>query len=162
MTSVQVFRYVEELDAFLVRPEFEELTERLGLDDWTPVVWMGRLFTLDKDYGEHWFDNWDEREALEERAAALGIDSFDLMILQTDPFRPPMDDPCHSPEVRRLFWTDVLKSLELSYDFLFTEARYAAARRSGRGLSADELEKRIQAIRDGLNTVPNPGASEVQ
>ena len=31
--------------------------------------------------------------------------------------------PCHSPEVRILFWKDVLMSLNLSHETLFREAR---------------------------------------
>ncbi len=68
MAMVRVFRYVQELDAFVVTAEFTSLAERLGLSEWHPVVWVGRLFLLDNDYGEHWFDNWGEREALEARA----------------------------------------------------------------------------------------------
>lgn len=123
MSTGKVFQYVEELDAFLVTPEFANLSERLGLTEWTPVVWIGRLFTLDNDYGEHWFDNWDERDALEDRANELGIDCYDLMILKPERLEDGSDGPCHSPELRKLFWTDVLKSLELSHDLLFAKAR---------------------------------------
>ena len=47
---------------------FAKISEYLGLTEWNPVVWIGRLFTLDNDLGEHWFDNWDLRDALSERA----------------------------------------------------------------------------------------------
>jgi hypothetical protein len=66
MQTVRVFKYIDQLDAFVVTDEYRHLAEQLGLSEWNPVVWIGRLFTLDNDYGEHGFDNWDEREALEE------------------------------------------------------------------------------------------------
>lgn len=123
MPTLQVFNDAEALDAFLVTPEFTAVSERLGLTEWTPVVWIGRLFFLDNDYGEHWFDNWDEREALEARAAELGISDFDLMIVVPTRYQDGQDGPCNTDSVRKVFWTDVLKSLTLSYDLLFEQAR---------------------------------------
>lgn len=123
MPSIQVFEHIEALDAFLVTPEFAALSERLGLTEWTPAVWIGRLFFLDNDYGEHWFDNWDEREALEARAAELGIESHDLMVVTPWRHHNGDDGPCNTDEMRKAFWTDVLKSLTLSYGLLFEKAR---------------------------------------
>ena len=123
MPTVQVFNYLESLDAFLVTPEFVAISARLGLTEWTPVVWIGRLFFLDNDYGEHWFDNWDEREALEARASELGIDDSALMIINPWRFQSGKDGPCNTDEMRKAFWTDVLKSLTLSYELLFEKAR---------------------------------------
>jgi hypothetical protein len=74
MVRVRVFTYVEQLDAFVITAEYRYLADRLALTEWNPVVWIGRLFTLDNDYGEHWFDNWDEREALAGDAKKLGTD----------------------------------------------------------------------------------------
>jgi len=48
MAGVQVFRYIEELDAFVVNDEFRQIADRLGLSEWHPAVWIGRLFTQDK------------------------------------------------------------------------------------------------------------------
>src|SRR2546425_1989193 len=122
MPTVQVFEYIPELDAFLITQEFQRLASYLGLREWHAAVWIGRLFTLDEDYGEHWFDNWDEREALEPQAKALGIDTSDLMVINPARFARGGDGPCNPPEIRKTFWTDVLKSLELSYDLLFQQA----------------------------------------
>ena len=157
MTTVQVFHYIDELDAFIVTPEFAALSERLGLTEWTPVVWIGRLFFLDNDYGEHWFDNWDEREALEKQAAELGINDFDLMIIMPGRFQNGNDGPCNNDQMRKAFWTDVLKSLKLSYDLIFEKARENNAdrkelslRKDSRGQSIVEyivdLEERITEI----------------
>lgn len=121
--TIQVFNYIEALDAFLVTPEFAAVSDRLGLTEWTPVVWIGRLFFLDNDYGEHWFDNWDEREALKVRAAELDIDDSELMILNPWRFQNGKDGPCNTDEMRKAFWTDVLESLKLSYELLFEKAR---------------------------------------
>jgi hypothetical protein len=149
---IKVFDYIPELDAFVVRKEFSDLMGRLNLTEWHPVVWIGRLFKLDNDYGEHWFDNWDEREDLEDKAKALGYDDIDLMVVVPSVFadHPPRcmnckkdverravcphcgdrnlfvgpDGPCHEDVQRKRFWTDVLKSLALSLDTIFEEARY--------------------------------------
>jgi hypothetical protein len=51
------------------------------------VVWIGRLFTLDNDYGEHWFDNWDEREEKASDAHALGIEPEELLIVNPERFK---------------------------------------------------------------------------
>jgi hypothetical protein len=69
MLMVQVFEYIDQLDVFVVTDEFRHLADQLGLAEWNPVVWIGRLFTLDNDYGEHWFDNWNERGRLGKQGA---------------------------------------------------------------------------------------------
>ena len=149
MPTVRVFTYIDQLDAFEVTDQYRDLAERLGLTEWNPVVWIGRLFTLDNDYGEHWFDNWPEREALADAAGKLGIASDELMIIVPERFKNDADGPCHSPTLRKQFWTDVLKSLTLSYDTLFAQARQCNA--SIRAILPEEyiadLEERIAAIR---------------
>ncbi len=122
--NIKVFDYIQELDCFKTTKEYDNIAYKLGLNEWNPVVWIGRLFTLDNDYGEHWFDNWDEREELEEKAKGLGYDSEELFIVIPDRYKDGRDGPCHPPELRKKFWTDVLKSLHLSLETLFEEARY--------------------------------------
>jgi LexA DNA binding domain len=148
MSTVRVFTYIEQLDAFVVTDAYRHLADRLGLTEWNPVVWIGRLFTLDNDYGEHWFDNWDEREALAGDAQKLGIASDELMILVPDRMKNDDDGPCHSPVFRKQFWTDVLTSLELSYDTLFEAARQynVVARERLPDECIEDLEERIAAI----------------
>lgn len=156
MVTVQAFRYVAELDAFLVTEELTRICDHLGLTEWTPVVWMGRYFARDNDVGEHWFDNWDERESLEERARALGIDDFHLMVIVPERFADGFDGPCHPPELRKSFWTEVLRSLTLSHEFLFAEARFQNEENRVRAPETflPDLEARIQSIREGkLNDV---------
>lgn len=123
MKCLRIFRYIEELDAFLVTDEYRGVADQLGLSEWNPVVWIGRLFTLDNDFGEHWFDNWTLREEKAQVAESLGIACEDLLIIDPERFKDGRDGPCHPAEFRRAFWTDVLISLELSYDLLFEEAR---------------------------------------
>ena len=53
------------------------------------------------------------------------------------------DGPCHSDEVKKLFWTDVLKSMHVSLETIFAVAREKSFEKS-----ADVLEQRIQAISD--------------
>jgi hypothetical protein len=124
MTTVRVFNYIEELDAFVVSEEFARLADRLNLREWHPVVWIGRLFALDNDFGEHWFDNWDERDERSAKAERLGIAYDDLMVVVPDRLRDGRDGPCHPPELRKAFWTDVLKSLRLSNELIFQAARH--------------------------------------
>jgi hypothetical protein len=121
--TVKVFRYVEELDAFVVTVDYQRLAETLGLVEWTPVVWIGRLFTQDNDFGEHWFDNWELREERFDQAHALGFDENELLIIDPQRFQDGRDGPCHDQAQRKRFWTDVLQSLTLSYEVLFHEAR---------------------------------------
>lgn len=127
------FRYLEDLDAFVITDEFDHLAAELGLTEWHAVVWIGRLLMQDNDYGEHIFDNWDEREALETRARALGVESHDLMIVAPWRFQDGEDGPCNPPETRRAFWTDVLRSLDLSEDTIFAQARLHNERALERG-----------------------------
>jgi hypothetical protein len=121
--TVKIFRYIEELDAFVVTADYQRLAETLGLVEWTPVVWIGRLFTQDNDFGEHWFDNWELREERGDRARALGFAEHELLIIDPQRFQDGRDGPCHDPAQRKRFWTDVLQSLTLSYELLFHEAR---------------------------------------
>jgi len=152
MSGVRIFRYIEPLDAFLVTDEYRSLAEQLGLAEWHPAVWIGRLFTLDNDYGEHWFDNWEQREALARQGAELGIEPDDLLIVVPERFSNGGDGPCHPPELRKRFWTDVFKSLELSYDLLFEEARLLndKTKELAHGEHIHDLEERIQQIRTTL------------
>lgn len=113
--SVRIFQYIVDDDAFLVTDEYRQLADTLGLTEWHPAVWIGRLFLLDNDVGEHWFDNWELR-------ADRGL-SEDHLIIDPDRFQDGRDGPCNTPDFRKRFWTDVLKSLELSLDLLFDKAR---------------------------------------
>ena len=114
MKRIRVFRYIPEVEAFDVTPEYRELAEELGVVEWNPVVWIGRLFAMDNDVGEHWFDNWDEREERQERAEELDLDADALLVVNPDRFKDGRDGPCNSSEFRRRFWHDVLECLELS------------------------------------------------
>jgi hypothetical protein len=111
MPTVRVFKYIDQLDAFVATDEYSRLADQLGIAGWNPVVWIGRLFTLDNDYGEHWFDNWDEREALEGAAQQLSLASDQLLIVVPDRFKNDDDGPCHPAAFRKQFWTDVLTGL---------------------------------------------------
>ena len=135
------FRYLQELDAFVVTEEFEELATDLGLNEWHAAVWIGRLLAMDNDYGEHVFDNWDERETREGEAHKHGIDADRLMIVVPKRFQDGRDGPCNPPEMRRAFWTDVLRSLDLSEETIFAQARLHNERASDERI--DNLEERI-------------------
>ncbi len=155
--TFQVFDYIGEIDAFVINKSFEEVARVLGTYEWHAAVWIGRYFTLDSDYGEHWFDNWDLRDEREAKAAALGIAYDDLMVI--DPTRFKMKDfggdgPCHSDEQIKRFWTDVLKSLKVSLALMIEEARKNKREWEAIGAGeADEkeyiadLEARITQIR---------------
>lgn len=121
--SIKIFDYLEPLDAFLPTSLYRELADDLGLMEWNHVVWIGRLLRLDNDVGEHWFDNWDLREARREQTERFGLDSDELLIIDPEKFQDGRDGPCHSSEYRKRFWTDVLKRLELGFDLIADEAR---------------------------------------
>lgn len=150
MATVRVFRYLPDLDAFVATTEYAELADFLGLMEWHPAVWIGRLFCMDNDAGEHWFDNWKLREPLEARAADMAIQIDQLFIIDSDRFQDGRDGPCHDAGFRKRFWTDVLKSLELSYELLFDEARRMNdnMRQNFPEHSIYDLEERIQSVRD--------------
>jgi hypothetical protein len=141
MKSLKIFRYLAELDCFVVAEEYRRMADYLGLTEWHPVVWIGRLLILDNDYGEHWFDNWDLREAKKADAERLGLAYEQLMIIDPKRFANGDDGPCHPPQMRKRFWTDVLRSLELSYDLLFDEARHLNEK-----LKAIESEEYIEDL----------------
>lgn len=120
---LRVFQYLPVADAFDVTPEYRELADSLGLTEWNQVVWIGRLFALDNDFGEHWFDNWAAREARRDLAERHGLDADRLLIIEPHRFRDGSNGPCNSAELRARFWHEVLVSLELSVDLLFEKAR---------------------------------------
>ena len=119
---MKIFKYISELNCFVVNPEYKIIANQLGLSEWNEVVWIGRFFSLDNDYGEHWFDNWNERDKLEKKALSLGIKYDDLLIINPNRFKNDVDGPCHSDSERRKFWTDVLKSLDLSLETIISES----------------------------------------
>lgn len=148
--SVKIFEYIPELDAFKTAKEYECIARVLNLGEWNSVVWMGRLFALDNDYGEHWFDNDDEREELAKKVAQksnlppfckdyteimarwydlvdnvlkkeYGVNSHEQLLI-IKPSRFKKNHACHSQEQRKRFWTDALESLHLSLETAFEEA----------------------------------------
>jgi hypothetical protein len=137
--KIKIFRYLPNRDAFVVTDAYGEIAEQLGLTEWNPVVWIGRLFTLDNDYGEHWFDNWELTE-----------NPYDYFHIDPDRFMNGKDGPCNTPEFRKRFWTDVLQSLELSLDLLFDKARQLNEEKEKDDYKDDyiaNLEERIAQIR---------------
>lgn len=152
-SAIRIFEYLPDLDAFVVTDQYRRIADSLGLTEWHPAVWIGRLFIMDNDLGEHWFDNWDERKPLAARAAELGIEVDQLLVVDPDRFADGRDGPCHEPVFRKCFWTDVLRSLELSADLLFEEARLMNARMER--FCPDEfipdLEERIAGVQRELS-----------
>lgn len=153
MNKIKVFDYYPQLDAFLCTEQFKQINGKLGLNEWTPVVWLCRLFARDQDFGEHIFDNWDEREALEAQNIDFQFPPNEswstLLIVNPQRFTEHdafcigckteikkaicpncgnritvgTDGPCNTDLIKKIFWTDVLKSLEISLDCMFAVAR---------------------------------------
>jgi hypothetical protein len=46
MTTIRIFRYLDDLDCFVVSDKYRRIADQLGLTEWSPVGWIGRLFTL--------------------------------------------------------------------------------------------------------------------
>ncbi|MBZ9713428.1 hypothetical protein [Deinococcus multiflagellatus] len=120
---ISVFQYLEPLDAFVPAPLYRAVAQDLGLVEWNAVVWIGRFFLLDNDFGEHWFDGADLPDELREVARGMGIDPDEVLILRPEVFQNGRDGPQHTDAARKRFWTDVLCSLCLSLDTLADEAR---------------------------------------
>jgi hypothetical protein len=108
---------------FIVDDKYKTIAHRLGINEWNEVVWIGRFFAFDNDYGEHWFDNWEEREMIAPKAERLGLNYEDLLIVNPERFKDNKDGPCHTDTERIKFRTDVLKSLKLSLETIFSEAK---------------------------------------
>jgi len=169
---MKVFDYNQELDCFFCTDQFTEISNVLGLTEWSPVVWIGRLFNRDQDFGEHWFDNWDEREALEGKTFPKGKTSQDALIIVTDRLTEPHevfcihckkhtrhakcpncskpitvggDGPCTSDKLKKMFWTDVLSSLEISLETMFEAAREFYSEEFS---EIPDVEKAIQEVRE--------------
>ncbi len=156
-TTLKIFDYMPDLDCFVINPRYRAIADQLGLNEWHAAVWIGRLFILDNDYGEHWFDNWDLREQLKNQAEERGLDSSELMVIDPARFETGDDGPCHTPEFRKRFWTDVLKSLTLDIELLFDEAREQNAQTEKyvpEEFIAD-LEMRIEQIREQEKDLKN-------
>jgi hypothetical protein len=144
MRTIRIFEYIDFLDCFVVNPAYKSMADDLGLTEWNEVVWIGRYFTLDNDLGEHWFDNWELRDQLESKAKEVGIAYNDLLIIDPERFKNEMDGPCHTPAERTMFWRDVLRSLELSMELLFSEVRKHNTERGGADDFINDLENRIR------------------
>lgn len=156
-SSIKIFRYLPELDIFSITEEYKEISSQLQITEWNPVVWIGRFFSLDNDYGEHWFDNWDERNELAEKIAekhnlppkckdyteilvrwhekvsSAMKEHYDIdgpeqaLIISPSRFTPRFNDAYHTDEQRKMFWTDACKSLHLSLETMFEEAENSYA-----------------------------------
>jgi len=37
---IKVFSYIDEIDVFVVNPDFKRITDDLGLTEWNEVVWI--------------------------------------------------------------------------------------------------------------------------
>ncbi len=146
--QIRIFKYIEQLDCFIVDAQYRRIADEIGLSEWNAVVWIGRLFSLDNDYGEHWFDNWDLRDKIADKAESLNIDYDDLLIIDPDRFKDGKDGPCHTRDQRARFWKDVLTSLQLSIETIFEEARHFNDMRRIQGDKdfIDDLETRMQTI----------------
>jgi len=142
----KVFDYLEELDCFRVNKKFKEVVDEMLLSEWSGVEWIGRYFTLDNDYGEHWFDNWVQREAVAGKVKSLGFeDESELLIIDPKRLANYADGPCHSDEARKQFWHDVLYNLELSLQTLANECRLRANEYDSE-ISPEKAEELIKKI----------------
>ena len=172
--KIKVFDYNQDLDCFFCTDLFTEISDALGLTEWSPVVWIGRLFNRDQDFGEHWFDNWDERDNLwAEKKSKFppGKTYEDALIIVTDRLTEPHeafcihckrhtrhaecpncsksitvggDGPCTSDKLKKMFWTDILSSLEISLETMFEAAREFYSEEFS---EIPDLEKVIQELK---------------
>lgn len=157
-SEYQVFDYIDFADCFVVNREFEQVNWLVGLHEWHAVVWLGRAFISNNDFGEHWFDSWDERDELfskhKERFLEIGIkDEGELMIVLPEVMAPKKlttDGPCNSPETLKKIWTDVLKSLKISKETLISLSMKETKLTRETVENAVANEKTIQVQHDGM------------
>jgi catechol 2,3-dioxygenase-like lactoylglutathione lyase family enzyme len=164
---MRIFRYLPEVDAFQLTPDYTALVEALHIGDWEAFAWLGRLFSLDNDVGEHWFDNWDLREQRAESAARHGLDTNTLLVVNPRRMADGRDGPCNTDEFRGRFWREVLMSLDLSEALIIAKARDFHSRLSDPSAVDEvlaELEERVAAwrARRGENATQVIGIEHVQ
>lgn len=149
--KIKIFDYIDQLDCFIVTSTYKGISKQLGLMEWNHVNWIGRYFILDTDMGEEWLHNWALSDGIEKEASEIGIAHDDILIIDSERFKDRKDKPYHSSEQRKLFWTDVLKSLELSLELIFNEARELNERREkGSRFYINDLEEKINNIKNTL------------
>ncbi len=146
--EIKVFEYVEKLDCFIVSSEFKKICDYLGLVGWDQTAWIGRYFSLDNDYGEHWFDNWQLRANKELDGKKLNIDEDQMLFIDPERFKDDRDGPCHGNDQRKIFWTSVLKSLRLGLDVIIEEARRNDKNNNPDKSYNKDLEHRIKVLQE--------------
>jgi hypothetical protein len=144
--EIKIFDYIVDLDCFVINSDYKEICDYLGITEWEQAAWIGRYFTLDNDYGEHWFDNWELRDEKEAKAKELGVEYDRMLIIDPERFKNDSDGPCHENTQRKQFWTSTLKSLRLNIELIVGEARVnnSMVDESDR---LNDLEKRIEEIK---------------
>ena len=141
---MKLFIHHADVGGFTYTPEYKELLEVLDLGWWDGRAWLGRLFSMDNDVGEHWMDNDELVEARADLAARAGLDLHELMVPDPERMTGGRDGPCNTTEFRMRFWTEVLACLDLSEQLIIDSARAWHGQ-----VSSDEevaaLEQRIAA-----------------
>jgi hypothetical protein len=142
---MKVFVFHPQLQAFTYSPEYKNLAILLELG-WEARAWMGRLFAMDNDFGEHWLDSDEFVEDIRDAAEALGLDPDVVVLMRVDPRRmvDGSDGPCNSDEFRQRFWNEVMASLDLSPELVYQMARDFHGRCSSPE-KCDEIERRFVA-----------------
>lgn len=110
---------------------------------------------MDNDFGEHWFDNWEEKDTVwqDKTAEQLGYEYDKLMVINPDRFKDGRDGPCHSAALRRKFWTDVLTSLQISLSLMIEEARLFQSQKEELGKETFESEEYIEDLEDRIKAL---------
>ena len=156
---MKLFLHHADVGAFTYTAEYKELLEVLDLGWWEGRAWLGRLFSLDNDVGEHWMDNDELVEARADLAARAGLDLDELMVPDPERMVDGRDGPCNTTEFRMRFWTEVLACLDLSEQLIIDSARAL----HGRCSSAEEiaeLEERIAAWQQKRAKTTASGAAD--
>lgn len=114
---IRIFVYNADKKAYFFTQQYREIATTLGLVEWHPGVWIGRLFAMDNDFGEHWLDNVEDEDAMDAGGYRLVPDCFFF-----GRAGEKNDEPMHGPEIRARFWHDVLCRLELSLETIIAVA----------------------------------------
>ena len=138
MKRIHIFRYLPEVNAFDVTPEYAELAELVGLVGGIPSCGSGGSSA--------------STTMLASTGSTTGICAKSVRLTRTSwarcersahprpaPLTDGTDGPCNAPDIRLRFWRDVLTSLELTTDLLFAKARDNNNRIQEQALTTPEL-----------------------
>jgi hypothetical protein len=113
--TVKVFHYVDALDCFVLDELYAQIAGKLGFAGRPAGEWIGRYLAPGNLSDGNLFGS--PSAALQEKAGQLGLANDELFVIDAGEFD------------RKKFLADVLRSLELSLEMIYSEAVKANSNR---------------------------------